>query len=175
MRVGNNGCIIELSGEKWGKSRFFSRKFPRKTMFIGEYEHNLDSKKRLAMPSKFRRELGRKVVVTRGLDRCLFVYPLNVWKELAAKLGSMPIGEAQTRSFVRLMLAGAVDVETDKQGRILIPDYLKDYARLKKTAVVAGLFNRLEIWDKSAWESYKQKAEKNTDRIAQKLGELGVY
>ena len=144
-------------------------------MFIGEYEHNIDTKKRLAMPSKFRKELGRKLVVTRGLDHCLFVYPINVWKELAAKLGSMPIGEAQTRSFVRLMLAGATDVAYDKQGRILIPDYLKEYARLDKTVTVTGVFNRLELWDKQLWEKYKQTAEKSSDKIAQRLGELGVY
>ncbi len=144
-------------------------------MFIGEYEHSIDPKKRLAMPSKFRTKLGKTVVVTRGLDKCLFVYPMNAWKELAQKLGTMPIGEAATRSFVRLMLAGATDVVMDKQGRIVIPDYLKEYAGLSKNVTVAGLYNRLEVWDNGAWKEYKRKAESNTDDVAQKLGELGVY
>lgn len=144
-------------------------------MFIGEYKHNIDLKKRLALPSKFRSGLGKSIVITRGLDNCLFVYPMKTWKELAEKLGTMPIGEATTRSFVRLMLAGAVDVKSDSQGRVLIPDYLKEYANLGKNVVVAGLFNRLEIWDEKEWDNYKKKAEKNTEEIAENLGKLGVY
>lgn len=144
-------------------------------MFIGEYSHSVDPKKRLALPSKFRTEIGNTVVVTRGLDRCLFVYPLVVWKELAQKLGTMPIGESATRAFVRLMLAGATDVQADAQGRILIPDYLKTYAGIEKEVVVAGLYDRLEIWDQRRWMEYKDDAEKNTDDIAENLGKLGVY
>ncbi len=150
---------------------FLSRIF----MFIGEYSHSIDPKKRVAIPSRFRAGLKDKVVVTRGLDKCLFVYPLKVWEELAQKLGTMPVGESNTRSFVRLMLAGAVDVEVDKQGRILIPDYLKIYAGLEKNVVFAGLYNRLEIWDEKKWTGYKRSAEKNTDEIAEQLGKLGVY
>jgi len=144
-------------------------------MFIGEYQHSIDTKKRLAVPSKFRGELGSKIVVTRGLDKCLFIYPMKVWEELAKKLGSLPVGEAGTRSFIRLMLAGATDVEIDKQGRILIPDYLKKYAGLKKNITVAGLYNRLEIWDEKKWNNYKSKTEKSADEIAEQLGKLGVY
>lgn len=144
-------------------------------MFIGEYSHTIDPKKRIAVPSKFRKELGRIVVVTRGLDKSLFIYPIKIWEEMANKLGTLPFGEAGTRSFIRLMLAGAVDVEVDVQGRILIPDYLKEYAGLKKSAIVAGLFNRLEVWDENNWKAYKNKAEKNTNEIAEQLGKLGVY
>ncbi len=144
-------------------------------MFIGEYKHNIDLKKRLALPSKFRTGLGKSIVITRGLDNCLFVYPMKTWKELAEKLGTMPIGESSTRSFVRLMLSGAVDVKSDAQGRIVVPDYLKEYANLDKNVVVAGIFNRLEIWDEKDWNDYKQKAEKNTEEIAENLGKLGVY
>ncbi len=144
-------------------------------MFIGEYNHAVDPKKRLALPSKFRNELGKTVVVTRGLDKCLFVYPLEVWQDLAQKLGTMPIGESATRAFVRLMLAGATDVQMDAQGRVLIPDYLKDYAQIDRDVIVAGLFNRLEIWDQERWQEYKRDAEKNTDEIAENLGKLGVY
>lgn len=144
-------------------------------MFIGEYTHSIDAKKRLSLPSKVRSELGGRVVVTRGLDQCLFVYPVKTWETLAEKLGSMPIGEAGTRSFVRLMLAGAVDTEVDNQGRILIPDYLKDYAGLSKDVVVAGLWNRLEVWDESRWKNYKTESESNSDRIAEELGKMGAY
>ena len=150
------------------------RKFAS-VMFIGEYSHSVDEKKRLAVPSKFRGELKNKVVVTRGLDKCLFIYTMKAWEELASKLGTLPVGEAGTRSFTRLMLAGAVDVDVDKQGRILIPDYLKEYAGLAKNVVIAGLYNRLEIWDEKKWADYKKNAEKNSDEIAEQLGKLGVY
>lgn len=144
-------------------------------MFIGEYSHSIDLKKRLAVPSKFRGELKNKVVITRGLDKCLFIYPMRVWQELAGKLGTLPVGESATRSFIRLMLAGAVDVEVDKQGRILVPDFLKQYAGLNKNVVIAGIYNRLEVWDEKKWKAYKKSAEKNTDEIAEQLGKLGVY
>ncbi len=144
-------------------------------MFIGEYSHSIDPKKRLAVPSKFRAELKNKVVITRGLDKCLFVYPLKVWQEIAGKLGTLPVGESATRSFIRLMLAGAADAEIDKQGRVLIPDYLKAYAGLNRNVIIAGIYNRLEIWDENKWKAYKKSAEKNTDEIAEQLGKLGVY
>lgn len=147
----------------------------KKDLLIGEYQHSVDEKKRLAVPSKFRAELKNKVVVTRGLDKCLFIYPMKVWEELAGKLGTLPVGESNTRSFIRIMLAGAVDVDVDKQGRILIPDYLKAYAGLAKNVIIAGLYNRLEIWDEKKWDAYKKKAEKDTDEIAEQLGKLGVY
>ena len=144
-------------------------------MFIGEYQHIIDAKKRVAIPARFRETFSGKAVLTRGLDTCLFVYPLRVWEDIATKLGSMPIGESSTRSFVRMMLAGAVDVDVDSQGRVLVPDYLKQYATLEKNVIVAGLFNRLELWDVEVWERYKQSAEKNQDEIAEQLGRLGVY
>lgn len=144
-------------------------------MFIGEYSHLIDAKKRVAIPSKFRAELKNKAVITRGLDNCLFVYPLKTWEDLADKLGKLPVGEAGTRSFIRLMLAGAVDVDIDKQGRVLVPDYLKQYAGLNKNIVVVGVYNRLEIWDLAKWNKYKRGAEKQTDKIAEQLGKLGVY
>ncbi len=147
----------------------------RPFMFIGEYQHSVDPKKRLALPSKFRKELGTRVVVTRGLDKCLFVYPIKTWKDLAEKLGTLPMGEASTRSFVRLMLAGAVDSDVDNQGRILLPDYLKEYAGLDRSVTVAGLFNRLEIWDEQSWKTYRNKAEENSAEVAEQLGKLGIY
>jgi MraZ protein len=144
-------------------------------MFIGEYQHALDSKKRIALPAKFRAKFKKGAVITRGLDNCLFVYPKSEWDQIAEKLGNMPVGERGTRSFVRLMLAGAFEAQLDSQGRVLVPDYLKGYAKLNKKAVIAGLFNRLEIWDENEWERYKQQAEKNQDEIAEQLGKLGMY
>jgi MraZ protein len=144
-------------------------------MFIGEYQHVLDNKKRVAVPAKFRTQFKKGIVVTRGLDGCLFVYPQSEWKKIAEKLGSLPVGEKGTRSFIRMVLAGATDSKLDSQGRVLIPDYLKKYADLNKEVVVAGLFNRLEIWDKKIWEKYKKGAEKNQDEVAEQLGRLGMY
>ena len=144
-------------------------------MLIGEYQHTLDPKKRLAIPAKLRKELGEKVILTRGLDNCLFLYPTQEWQKLTEKLSQLPVGQGDTRGFLRLMLAGAVEVELDQLGRILIPDYLKNYADLKQKAVIAGVYNRLEIWDEMRWSTYKAEIEKNTDMIAEKLGELGLY
>lgn len=143
-------------------------------MFIGEYSHIIDEKKRLAIPSKFRASLGKKAVITRGLDSCLFLFPLKEWFSLAEKLGKLPIGQSDARSFVRLMMAGAMDVDIDGLGRILIPDYLKSYALLRKTVVIAGLYNRIEIWDEEKWNDYKKKSELAVGDMAEKLGELGI-
>ena len=144
-------------------------------MFIGEYQHIIDQKKRVAIPSKFRAKFKKGAVVTRGLDSSLFIYTKEEWGKIAEKLGNMPVGEKSTRSFVRLMLAGAVDTKLDSQGRVLVPEYLKDYARLGKQVVIAGLFNRLELWDKTEWDKYKSSAEKDQDEIAEQLGKLGMY
>lgn len=144
------------------------------TSFIGEYVHTLDDKKRLAIPAKFRSALGRRMVITRGLDACLFIYPEAEWQALAEKLGRLPLGQRDARGFSRLMLAGAMEGELDGLGRILIPDYLKQYAILKRQVVIAGIYNHLEIWDARAWEAYKKKAEKEVGDMAERLGELGV-
>jgi MraZ protein len=143
-------------------------------MLIGEYTHTIDIKKRLAIPSKLRRELGAKAVITRGLDNCLFVFPLKEWQRLVEKLSNLPIGQKDTRGFSRLMLAGASEADLDTLGRILIPDYLKKYAQLKKNVVIAGVYNRLEIWDEAKWNNFKKQNEKEVDNIAERLGNLGV-
>ena len=144
-------------------------------MFLGEYRHTIDTKRRLAIPAKFRDELGKTAVITRGLDSCLFVYPQHAWEELARKLNALPTGQASTRSFVRLMLAGASESEPDRLGRIVIPDYLFQFAGLGKRVVIAGVFNRFEVWDEERWNEYRKKAESSGDEIAEKLGELGAY
>lgn len=144
-------------------------------MLIGEYKHNLDSKKRMAIPAKFRKEIGKKVVIAKGQDQCLSVYPISEWEKVAEKLSELPTGSADARNFVRPFLAGATDVEIDALGRILIPDYLKEFAGLKDKAVIVGIYKRFEIWNEENWENYKQRIEKQTDMLAEKLGELGVY
>jgi MraZ protein len=143
-------------------------------MFIGEYHHHLDEKGRFAVPVKFRKALLRGAVVTRGLDHCLFLYPREEWSKLAGKLASLPIAKANSRAFARLMLAGAMDAAPDTQGRIIVPDYLRTYAGIKKKIVITGLYNRLEIWDATAWAGYKRTTEKTSDDIAEALEELGV-
>lgn len=144
-------------------------------MLIGEYQHTLDSKKRIALPAKFRKELGKHAVINKGLDKCLFVYPLKEWEKVAEALSNLPTGQASTRSFVRFFLAGAAHVETDQLGRVLIPDYLKDYAGLKDKVAIVGVYKRLEIWDAECWEAYKSEIEKEADVLAEKLGEIGAY
>lgn len=143
-------------------------------MFIGEYTHSVDDKGRLAVPAKFRRDLEKGAVVTKGLDNCLVVYPMAEWEVLAGKLANLPISQANTRAFSRMMLAGAMDVEVDKQGRIILPDYLRQYAAVTKKVVVAGLYNRLEIWDEEAWQKYRTSTESQSGEIAEQLSDLGV-
>lgn len=143
-------------------------------MFIGEYNHNIDSKGRLAIPAKFRAVLKKGAVVTKGLDNCLFLYSKEEFKEMARKAASLPISQAKARAFARHMLAGAMDVEFDGQGRITLPEYLRSFSSLKKKAIVAGLYNHLEIWDESAWNKYKSSSEKNSSAIAEALGDLGI-
>lgn len=144
-------------------------------MLIGEFQHTLDSKKRVALPAKFRKEIGKKAVITRGLDKCLFLYPIDEWAKVAENLSQLPTGQASTRSFVRLFLAGARDVEIDSLGRILIPDYLKDYASLGQNVVIIGVHKRLEIWNQDNWEEYRKKIEGESEVLAEKLGEIGAY
>ncbi len=139
-------------------------------MFIGEYQHSIDDKGRLAIPAKFRAQLKSGAVITRGLDSCLFLYTKDEWANLASKLINLPISQAKSRAFARLMLAGAHEVEIDSQGRINVPDHLIVYAKLSKKAVVAGLYNRIEIWDAGKWSRYKVQAEKDSEKIAESLG-----
>lgn len=143
-------------------------------MFIGEYQASIDDKGRISIPAKFRPKLKSKIVVTRGLDNSLFLYDLDEWKKLATKLASLPISTANTRAFSRLMLAGAMDCDVDKQGRIIIPGYLKDFAKISKKVIVAGLYNRIEIWSEELWTAYKAQTEAASNQIAEQLGSLGV-
>lgn len=143
-------------------------------MFIGEYAHSVDEKGRVAIPVKFRKLLQGGVVVTRGLDNALYLYPAEEWRKIAEKLAQLPINQANSRAFSRHMLGGAVEAEIDGQGRILIPDYLRKHSEIGERAVMVGLYNRVEIWAESRWNEYRAKTEKNTEEIAEQLGELGA-
>lgn len=139
-------------------------------MFIGEYIHTIDQKRRISIPAKFRRALGKKAVITRGLDNCLVLYPLEEWKKVATKLEELPSGQVNARSFTRIMLSGANDAELDALGRILVPDHLVQYASLKKNVAIIGLSNRIELWDAVRWNEYKSGMEKAVGEMAQELG-----
>lgn len=143
-------------------------------MFIGEYNHTVDEKGRLAIPVKFRSDFKSGAVVTKGLDNCLFIFTKKSWSELADKLSRLPISQSKSRAFARLMLAGAMDLDIDKQGRIVLPEYLRKYCQLGKKAVVAGVFNRLEIWNENLWNTYRKSIEKESTNIANELGDLGI-
>ena len=143
-------------------------------MLIGEYTHNIDAKKRLSLPSRWRKELGKKLVVTRGLDNCLFIYPMKEWEKISQKIAQLPFGQSDTRGFNRFFLSGAVEVEVDSVGRILVPDFLKDFAGLAQKVVLAGIHDRVEMWDENRWTEYKKRIEGQADQLAEKLGEIGV-
>ncbi|MEK7465209.1 MAG: division/cell wall cluster transcriptional repressor MraZ [Patescibacteria group bacterium] len=143
-------------------------------MLLGEFKHNVDPKGRIAVPAKFRALFESGAIITRGLEHCLFVFGMKEWETLVQKITALPLAQANSRAFSRLMLSGAMDVQLDVQGRILVPQYLRDYAGFKKNVIVAGLYNRAEIWDAEQWDSYKTKTESQSDDIAEKLGSLGI-
>lgn len=143
-------------------------------MFIGQYRHTLDEKGRLSVPVKYRDHLSEGLVVTRGLDRSLFLYPKREWERLATKLAALPLGKSDTRAFARLMLAGAMEADIDTSGRVTIPPYLRQYANLDKRVIVSGLYDRLEVWDEDTWNDYCAKTEAEGDDIAERLGDQGV-
>lgn len=136
---------------------------------MGEYHHNIDAKGRLAIPARFREGLGERFVATKGLDNCLFVFPMDEWTRLEEKLKALPFTRADARAFVRFFFAGAAECELDAQGRILIPEHLRTYAKLEKECVILGVSNRVEIWAKSEWEAYQAKADAAYEEIAEKI------
>lgn len=147
---------------------------PLITMFIGEYHHTVDNKGRLAVPVKFRGDLAKGAVVTRGLDNCLFLLTRAELDKLAQELAAGPLNKAKMRAYARHMLAGAMEATPDKQGRIMIPEHLRRFASITKDVVVAGLYNRIEIWNKTAWETYSKRNEEEINDIAEQLGEVGM-
>ena len=143
-------------------------------MLIGEYTHTIDGKNRLSLPSKFRAEMGKRVVITPGLDGCLFVFTLKQWERISGKLGESSLLQGDTRSFNRYMLGGASEAEVDSIGRVLIPDFLRERAKLTEKVVVIGVQSRVEIWSEKVWRQYKGKVEKEAGTLAEKLGQIGV-
>ena len=143
-------------------------------MFIGEYQHTLDSKGRIIIPSKFREELGEEFVMTKGLDNCLFVYPKDEWAILEEKLKTLPLTNRDARAFIRFFFSGASEGALDKQGRVLIPANLREHSKLDKEAVVIGVSTRMEIWSKEEWDNYNNDDNLSYDSIAEKMAELGI-
>lgn len=143
-------------------------------MFLGEFEHSIDSKGRLAIPVKFRSSLSDGAVVTRGLDGCLSLYPVKAWQVLAERIASLPMTDTNVRTFQRFMLSGAMSVDVDKQGRIVLPAYLRQYASVQTQVVVAGLFDRVEIWDSTKWREARTSLEENSNDVASRLTDLGI-
>lgn len=143
-------------------------------MFIGEYQHSIDAKGRVIMPSKFRDDLGLRFIVTKGLDNCLFVYSQREWTILEEKLKTLPLTSKEARVFVRFFFSGATECETDKQGRILIPANLREHASLDKDLVIIGVSTRVEIWSKALWDGYTKDESIDVDSIAEKMFQLGI-
>lgn len=142
-------------------------------MFSGEYQHSLDNKNRMIVPSKLREELGSKFVITKGLDGCLYAYPQEEWHKLEEKLKTLPLTNKDARAFVRFFFSGACEIEIDKQGRGLIPQNLKEYAGIEKDIVSIGVLSRVEIWSKEKWINYNEE-DLDFDSIAEKMGNLGI-
>lgn len=139
-------------------------------MFLGEYLHTFDSKNRISVPSKFRKGLGRVVVVTHGLDHCLYLYSHKAWEKQAQAYAAEVNGIATRRGLARLFLAGSFEVEVDKAGRVLIPENLKSFASIKEKAIIAGVADRVEIWEEAAWKAYIVAIERDADAYVEALG-----
>ena len=143
-------------------------------MFMGEFQHSIDAKGRLIIPAKFREKLGENFVVTRGLDGCLFGYPQDEWEKLEVKLNEMPLAKKDARLFVRFFYSAATECELDKQGRINIPQSLRQHANLEKSCVIVGVSNRIEIWDETRWQAFTDAAEEYFDEIAESMIDFGL-
>lgn len=142
-------------------------------MFIGEYHHALDSKNRMIVPSKLREGFNGKFVITKGLDGCLYAYPMEEWKVLEGKMKTLPLTNKDARAFVRFFFSGACEVELDKQGRGLIPQNLKEYAEIEKEIVSIGVLSRVEIWSREKWEEYNN-SNIDFESIAENMSDLGI-
>lgn len=143
-------------------------------MLLGEYNHNLDSKKRLTIPARLRLELGENPILTKGLDSCLFIYPRRDWELLTEKLSRLPLSNAKARDFKRFILSGAAEIEIDEMGRVLISDHLKKYANLRKEVIIVGVGDRIELWSEAEWRKYLAKIEKESGEAAEGLSEFGI-
>lgn len=143
-------------------------------MFIGEYTHTMDKKRRVSLPQAFREELDEKVVLTRGLDSCIFLFPEDAWQNIADELAGLSFGDADSRGLNRFLLSGAREVKVDGSGRILVPDFLSDFADLEKEVVFTGVHSRIELWGSEQWQAYTNEVESQADLLAQTLGDVGM-
>lgn len=157
-------CIIVSKWERVGI----------RDMFIGEYTHTMDEKRRVSLPQAFRKELDGEVVLTRGLDSCIFLFTNKAWQDIADELASLSFGDADSRGLNRFLLSGAREVDIDASGRILVPDFLADFADLEKEVVFTGVHSRIELWGREQWESYTEDVESQADLLAQTLGDVGM-
>jgi MraZ protein len=143
-------------------------------MLIGEYRHKIDEKRRIALPAKFRRALGTTLIITRGLDSCLFVFSTTQWQTIVEKMSQLSMGQADSRAFGRYLFAGASELEVDQLGRILVPPELSAHARLSGTIVLIGVQDRIEMWNEEMWDAYRVEVERQADAVAEKLGAIGI-
>lgn len=143
-------------------------------MLLGEYEHSIDTKGRIAMPAKLREGLGGKFIITKGLDGCLFVYAMDEWQRVEQKLASLPMSRKTARDFTRFLFGGACEGECDKQGRVLLPVNLRRYAGLEREAVIVGVGSRAEIWDAAKWQQYNEESAEDVNELAEQLADLGI-
>jgi len=141
-------------------------------VFTGEFQHSLDAKGRVIMPARLREGLGERFVVTRGLDQCLFAYPMEEWTRLEQKMKQLPFTKGDYRAFARLFFSGAMEVEADKQGRILIPQNLRDHAGIEKEVMIIGVSDRVEVWSEQAWKEYFNNMNSNFEQLAEKLVDI---
>lgn len=155
-----------MSGRKWEKGGAIA-------MFMGEYSHTIDAKGRIIVPAKFRESLGDNFVVTKGLDNCLFVYTKEDWLKFEEKLRTLPLTNKDARKFTRFFLAGAAEMEVDKQGRILIPSVLREFAALEKDVVFVGVGSRIEIWNRARWDESISGYDDDMDEVAENMDSLG--
>lgn len=143
-------------------------------MFRGEYQHSIDAKGRVVLPSKFRDKLGKLFIITKGLDKCLFVYPLETWERFEAKVPHMSMGDESERWFLRTFIGGATEGEPDAQGRVNLPPSLREYAGIKKDVISLGVVNRIEIWGKERWDIYNNESNFQDKELAEKISQLGI-
>ncbi len=145
-------------------------------MIIGEYRHTIDDKNRLSLPAKFRKEMGKKVIITPGLDSCLFIFTVKEWEKISERLSGSEASMLQSdnRGFNRFLLGGAVEADVDAAGRMLLPEHVRERAKLKDKVVFIGVRNRAELWDEAAWEAYRTNVEGKADDLAEKLGKAGM-
>jgi MraZ protein len=162
------------SGIKWRKVGHSQFHWGVKAVFMGEYRHAIDEKNRMIIPAKFRETLGDHFIMTKGLDGCLFLYPMAEWNILEDKLKSLPFTKADARAFVRFFFSGATECELDRQGRVLLPTTLKDFCQIVKDVVIIGVSTRVEIWSEEVWREYSQKAETAYEEIAENMVDLGI-